>query len=412
MSDLILWAALAWRNVLRNFRRSLLTLAIVAVASTALLSALGFILASFEGVKYSIVHGGAGHLQIARGDEFKNAENRPLEFGSSQAEVAAIGASLARNGHLRKMLPRLAFQGLISNGENTHTFSGEGMLPDAEWQAFGSSYRILSGDYLDGGPEEAYTILLGKQLAARLHAKVGDNLTVVVATTSGQMNAVDVTLKGIVSTGIAARDGFFLAMPLAGAQDLLRTKKISRMTVLMKTADLSGEDAAQFQAALPPGFQMRSWRELNPIYDQLVTLYRGQFIVLGTILLVVAFLSILNTIIMNVMERTREIGTLRALGIDAGKIRLGFIFESMYICGAGALLGALLAKLLSMGAARFVFLMPAPPGSTTGYPLQLLWNTEYAVVCCLALTMVGIVAAWFASRYVSRLNVVDAINSH
>jgi putative ABC transport system permease protein len=412
MSDLMLWAALAWRNVLRNFRRSLLTLSIVAVAAAALLTALGFILASFEGVKFSIVHGGAGHLQIARLEEFKNAESKPVEFGSSVEEAGAIGRALQASEQVRKVLPRLAFQGLISNGDNTRTFSGEGIEPTAEWQAFGNNFNIVEGDYLEGDEEGRYTVLLGKQLAERLHAKVGDNLTLVAAAATGQMNALDVTLKGIVSTGVAVKDGYFLAMPLRGAQALLRTKKISRTTVLLKGADLGDADLLRFRAGLPEGFRIRSWRELNPIYDQLVTLYKGQFLVLGVILLVVAFLSILNTIVMNVMERTREIGTLRAMGIDPLKIRLGFVFESVYICLAGALLGAALAKLASLFTARVVVLMPAPPGSTTGYPLQLLWSYEYAALCCAALTAVGILAAWFASRYVSRLNVVDAINTN
>jgi putative ABC transport system permease protein len=412
MSDVVLWASLAWRNVLRNFRRSLLTMSIVAVASAALLTALGFILASFEGVKFSIVQGGAGHFQLARLEEFKNAESKPVEFGSSKEEVTAIETMLNASPNVKKVLPRLAFQGLISNGENTRTFSGEGIVPKLEWQAFGKNFNIIEGDYLEDEESEQLSILLGKQLAERLHAKVGDNLTLVSAAATGQMNALDVTLRGIVSTGIAVKDSYFLAMPLKGAQELIRTPKISRTTVLLKTPDLTEIDEQNFLRGIPAGFKLKTWRELNPIYDQLVTLYKGQFIVLGSILLLVAFLSILNTIIMNVMERSREIGTLRAMGIDPLKIRLGFVFESVYICALGAFIGAALAKLLSFVTTKFVILMPAPPGSTKGYPLQLLWSTEYAVYCGLILSLVGILAAWFASRYVSKLNVVDAINAN
>lgn len=412
MPDVMLWASLAWRNVLRNTRRSLLTLSIVAVASAALLCALGFILASFSGLQYSIIHGGAGHLQVARSAEFKDAESKPLEFGMSSAEVAAIKQQIGAHAELRKMLPRLAFQGLISNGEITRTFSGEGIDPDAEWQAFGSNVRIVAGDFLEGGEAGAYSIVLGRQLAERLHAKVGDTLTLVTAATTGQMNAIDVTLTGIVATGVAVKDGYFLAMPLAGAQTLLRTQKISRVTALLKSTDLSPRTQREVAAALPAGFELRSWRQLNPIYDQLVTLYRGQFLVLGAILLVVAFLSILNTIVMNVMERTREIGTLRAMGIDPASIRLGFVFESVYICGAGALAGAALAWLAAWATSRVMIRMPAPPGSTAGYPLQLLWDWQYAALCCAILSVAGIAAAWLASRYVSRLDIVDAINTH
>ncbi len=134
--------------------------------------------------------------------------------------------------------------------------------------------------------------------------------------------------------------------------------------------------------------------------------------VLGGILLVVAFLAMLNTIVMNVMERTREIGSLRALGIDAGRIRAGFMLESLYLCSAGCLLGCVLSLLLSWLCRHVSIMMPAPPGSTHGYPLQLLWDGSMAWQSSLALVLLGILAAWFASRHVSRLNIVDAINTH
>ncbi|WP_338846210.1 FtsX-like permease family protein [Massilia sp. W12] len=411
MSGLMLWSALAWRNVWRNRRRSLLTLAIVAVACCAILLAYGFILASFEGLKFSIVQGGAGHVQLAHRNEFLEQENKPLEYGLSSAQRASLQREAQALGGVKKILPRLYFQGLISNGEITRSFSGEGLDAEAEWQAFGKQLRIVSGDYLEGGDDKRYSIVLGQQLAQRLHAKPGDTLTLVTAAVSGQMNAMDVTLAGVISSGIAARDTYYLAMPLGGAQELLRSEKVSRLTVLLQQ-DLSAAQAQRMQAALPAGFAQRSWRELNPIYDQLVTLYRGQFIVLGGILLAVAFLAILNAIIMNVMERTREIGSLRALGIDAARIRAGFALESFYLCALGSAAGAALAWGGGWLCRHIHIMMPAPPGSTSGYPLQLLWDGGMALQVSLALIALGMLAAWLASRHVASLDILDAINTH
>lgn len=412
MHALRIWAALAWRNVWRNRRRSLLTISIVAVATAALALSLGFILSSFEGLKYSVIYGGMGHVQVARSEQFANLENKPLEFGITPEERQRIQPVLAQNPALRKVLGRLAFQGLISNGENTQTFVGDGVQPDAEWQVFGRSMNVVDGEYLSEDDSERFSVMLGKQLAERLHAKVGDNLTLMVAAATGQINAADVTVKGILSTGIADRDRYLLTMPLAGAQSLLRSNKISRLVAVMTSQTSTLPAAAQVEPLLPAHFALRSWRQLNPIYDQLVALYRGQFLVFGTILLGVAFLSILNTVIMNVMERGREIGTLRAMGIDAGRIRTGFLLESFYMCGTGGLAGIAIAKLICVAVVWLKVMMPPPPGYTSGYPLQFIWVNSYVLGCAATLVLAGMIAAWFASRYVARLNVVDAINSH
>lgn len=409
MPDLRLWSALAWRNVWRNRRRSVLTLSIVAVACSAILLAFGFILASFEGLKYSIIYGGAGHFQLAQGAEFADAENKPLEFGLTHERLQALQQQLSSHASTRRILPRLNFQGLISNGEVTRTFSAEGLDPEPEWQAFGKNVDMVAGDYLDG--DNPLSIVLGRHLADRLHAKPGDTLTLVSSAVNGQMNAVDVTVKGIVSTGIAARDVYYMAMPLAGAQQLLRTEKVSRVVVLLKD-DPDASTLANLERTLPLGVQLRTWQQLNPVYDQLVRLYRGQFWVLGGILLAVAFLAILNTIIMNVMERTREIGSLRALGIDANRIRVLFLLESLFICSGACLLGSALAFGLCALTGQVRIMMPAPPGNTSGYPLQLLWDTPMSLYCSLTLIVLGMLAAWLASRHVSRLNIVDAINTH
>lgn len=409
MLDLKLWSALAWRNVWRNRRRSLLTLSIVAVACSAILLAFGFILASFDGLKFSIIYGGSGHFQLAQGAEFEGAENKPLEFGITRPQLQTLQQQLAAQGSTRRVLPRLNFQGLISNGEVTRTFSAEGLEPEPEWQAFGKNVDLIAGDYLDG--DKPQTIVLGRQLAERLHAKPGDTLTLVTSAVNGQMNAVDVTLTGIISTGIAARDAYYMAMPLSGSQELLRTDKVSRVAVLLKD-DLDPASLGKLEKSLPPGVQVRTWQQLNPVYDQLVRLYRGQFWVLGGILLAVAFLAILNTIIMNVMERTREIGSLRAVGIDATRIRILFLLESLFICSGGCLTGAALAYALCHLTRHVLIMMPAPPGNTSGYPLQLLWDTPMSVYCSLTLIALGMLAAWLASRHISRLNIVDAINTH
>jgi putative ABC transport system permease protein len=303
----------------------------------------------------------------------------------------------------------MAFGGLVSSGQRTLTFQGTGTDPNKERQAFGIFQNIKSGDALRGGDEAAYSAVLGQEMARRLGVKPGDTVTLMTSTVFGSINAIDVTVAGITATGNPESDLYVLQVPLAAAQDLLRTKKISRLVVLLKD---TGDTAAVRDAlttTLRGKADVRDWRTLVPIFEQVLTLYKNQFVVFGVIICIVVFLGVSTMTLTNIFERSKEIGTMRAIGLAAATIRMLFTIEGLMQGVIGVVLGLALAGLFSWFVGTVGVTLPPPPGRNVGVPLRLLWVPEYAAAILAALPVIAMAAALVISRRISRMPVVQAL---
>jgi putative ABC transport system permease protein len=403
------WIYMAGRNVWRNGRRSMFLVGTVAIGTMALLLFVAYIAATAEGLKESIVRGGTGHLQIGKVGQFDGYEEQQLQFGLSPEERDGIQRVLAGDNRVRRIVPRLAFGGLVSSGQRTLTFQGTGTDPNKERQAFGIFQNIKSGDALRGGDDAAYSAVLGQEMARRLGVKPGDTVTLMTSTVFGSINAIDVTVAGITATGNPESDLYVLQVPLTAAQDLLRTKKISRLVVLLKD---TGDTAAVRDAlttTLRGKADVRDWRTLVPIFEQVLTLYKNQFIVFGVIICIVVFLGVSTMTLTNIFERSKEIGTMRAIGLAAATIRMLFTIEGLMQGVIGVVLGLALAGLFSWFVGTVGVTLPPPPGRNVGVPLRLLWVPEYAAAILAALPVIAMAAALVISRRISRMPVVQAL---
>lgn len=404
---------MAGRNVWRNGRRSMFLAGTVAIGTMALLLFVAYIAATAEGLKESIVRGGTGHLQIGKIGQFDGYEEEQLQFGLSPQERDEVQRVLANDRRVRRVVPRLAFGGLVSNGQRTLTFQGTGTDPNKERQAFGIFQNIKAGEALQGGDDAAYNAVLGQEMARRLGVKPGDTVTLMTSTVFGSINAIDVTVAGITATGNPESDLYVLQVPLAAAQDLLRTKKVSRLVVLLKETADTAPVQESLKAALSGKAEVRDWRTLVPIFEQVLTLYKNQFIVFGVIICIVVFLGVSTMTLTNIFERSKEIGTMRAIGLAAAKIRVLFTIEGMMQGMIGVVLGLLLAGLFSWFVGAVGVTLPPPPGRNLGVPLRLLWVPQYAASIMIALPIISTVAALVISRRISRMPVVQALtDSH
>src|SRR5207237_2740018 len=182
--------------------------------------------------------------------------------------------------------------------------------------------------------------------------------------------AIDVRVAGIFMSGIKEYDDRAVKMPLAGAQTLLQTKKIERLIVMLRNSD----DTAAVHAALARtvrDVEFKEWSELASFYHQVVLLYNGIFGFLGIVVFAIVVFSVANTILMSVFERTREIGTLMAIGTTRGRLRGMFVAEGVMIGIIGGVLGLTIGALLATLINKGNVMLPPPPGYTTGYRLQI-----------------------------------------
>jgi putative ABC transport system permease protein len=213
----------------------------------------------------------------------------------------------------------------------------------------------------------------------------------------------------VVSTGISDIDKRLAMVDLATAQSLLLTKKVSTLSVYLNDIEQTDATAAALRANSGGSLDVRTWLDQALFYKSVKGLYDRIFGFLGVIVLVIVLFSVTNTLAMAVLERTREIGTLRAMGATPGEVMRMFTLEGLALGSGGAILGMLLAG----GVALFLLLaglqMPAPPGRTDGYPLVVSVSASMYAAGALAVALLSGAASWFVSRKAARQSVVEAL---
>jgi putative ABC transport system permease protein len=400
--------ALAWRNLVRQKRRSFLMIAVVGFGFAAFALAGGFIAQTFEALKEGTIRS-VGHLQVIDRRAVGKAEEATLEFGIPDARRAR--ALAAADPDVEAVLPRIDFVGLATNGAKSVPFLGIGVDPGPEAAATLASELVVSGKYLSGDGDDG--IVLGTGLASALGVKPGDRVTLMATTPDGSLNAVDGIVQGLVDVKIKELNDRYLAGGVGLVSRLLQTSEtISKLVVFLKPAARESEAAARlgkaFEAAGFP-VAIRHWKELAVFYGQVRLLYIGIFGFVGAVLVVIVILSAAIVMTMAVTERTREIGTLRALGTRPSGILRMFLAEGVAIavagCGAGMIFALVVRAVLNASG----IILPPPPGATHGVPIHVnLYPLAYAAgLVAMILTMA--IASFFPARRASRISIVDAL---
>jgi putative ABC transport system permease protein len=401
--------ALALRNVRRNRRRSLLTAAIVVFGFAAFALAGGFVSQTFEGLKDGTIRGGVGHLQIARAETFSGAEERTLEHGVS--DVGRVSALVAKDPGVKAVLPRIDFVGLLSNGNRSVPYLGVAFDPEQEAREMETRSMLASGRWF-ARPDEV-AVVLGAGLARAAGAKAGDTVTVFGTTPDGVLNAIDATVAGLAELPIKELNDRYLATTLPAASRLLGVEGTVSKLVVMLQPGASAEDVAarlrgSFSAAALP-LQVKTWRELATFYNQVKILYVGIFGFMGAVLVIVVLLACANTMTMAAAERTREIGTLRAIGTPPEMVRTMFVAEGVILAAGGCLAGALLALVVRAGLNASHIMLPPPPGASHGTPIHVAFYPLTYLVGFVVMLATLAAASYFPARRAARIPIVEAL---
>lgn len=397
------WLKFAWLNTLRNRRRSAVTAAVAALGTAAILLAGGFALYTYEGLSQSSART-TGHLIVAKPAQFTRDEDTPLQHGLD--DVAALRSRLLADPAVRQVLPKVEFSGLISNGEKSTVMVAAGIDPDAEFAVKGPFLAVQAGRVLASG--EQLQVMLGEGLARSLKAEPGATLTLLASTTEGALNALDVTVAGVFSTGIPDIDKRLVYTDLATAQKLLVTERVSSLGVFLDRMEATAPAQARLQGALP-ALTVQTWLEQATFYRSVKELYNRIFGALGVIIGVIVVFVVTNAMAMAIIERTREIGTLRALGTLPGQLVRSFALEGLMLGGAGAAVGTLLALSVAVALLVFPVQMPPPPGRNVGYPLQVSIDPALYLGTLLAMLALATLASALVARRTVNRSIVDAL---
>jgi putative ABC transport system permease protein len=400
---------LAFRNVFRNRRRTVMTLLMVGGGVTGLLLAGGYFAFMTHGLRESTINDGLGHLQIFTADHFRRDEVRVLDSGIENWQQVAASVSSAQ--HVRGVAPRIEFYGMVSNGTKAAGFMGSAVDPAAE-KSLGFISRVDLGRDLDPRPGGEVEALIGVGLAKSMNVKVGDGLTILAMTSDGALNGVDVQIVGIVNSGIAELDSRYVRITLPAAQRLLQSDRVTNLVVGLdstENTDLAFNEIAPRLNGLPRQMELKRWIDLATYYKQVNNMFNGIFLFMGVIVFFMVLMSSVNTLLMSMLERTREIGTMLAMGTPRLWVVALFMFEATLMGVMGAVAGVVVGNgfgaILNASGLR----MPPPPGYTEAILFKVLHLPGLMVGSSILVIVSLALASILPAIRASRLQIAEAL---
>ena len=325
---------LAWRNIWRNKRRTIITSASIffgVVFSTFMTSMQE---GSYSQMITTIVNSYSGHIQI-----FKNGYYEDKVVNNSLEYSPQLQSAIRNIKHIRTITPRLESYALASSMDLTKGVMVIGIKPEPENQITGLSKKIIKGKYLS---DHDSGILLGSSLARYMKLGINDTLVLLSQGYHGTSAAGRYIVKGIIRQPSPELDRGVVYMDFNECQEFLSApgRATSVVAITEKNEDVSRVKSS-LTATLGPGFDIKDWKELNRILlTQIESDRASGMIIKGVLYLIVAF-GIFGTIMMMTMERRKEFGVLVAVGMQ--KIRLGYMLltESVLIGLSGSISGIL-----------------------------------------------------------------------
>jgi putative ABC transport system permease protein len=463
---------IAARNIARNMRRSTTTVAAIALGAIATLVFGAFVSQIFLQVEtQNVVR--SGHLAIYRTGYFKYGAGNPAIYGIPRYDsvLQLLHDDPVLKPLINVATPTVHLFGIAGNFESdaSKTFMGLGVIPHDynrmhDWDEHGVNalsrqvyeplnetdeahgfvgvgmgriLRLCSALKIDDcptsePPADPDLPLAGspatRDFGSLQNSANGDSgaqpapkksvprLDLLAATAMGAPNVVNFYVDSAVAQGVKELDDAFVVMNFHLAQQLLygrSEKKAVGITLQLhrtEDIDVAKRRVEELIRSKNLDLEVRELKELQPFYKQVVAMFSAIFTFISLVMLVIVLFTVVNTMSTSVMERTPEIGTLRAIGVKKQGITRQFVSEGVLLgmigASAGLALGLLFNHLINGSG-----LMWQPPASATAIPLLVRESgtAPMAGVIWLSLVVVAAIAAWLPARRGARLNIVDAL---
>ncbi len=409
-------ARIAYRNLLRYSRRTLLTSVLITIGIASVLLFIA-IAGSFKQLMIGqITDSMLGHIQIHRKGYVASINNSPLDLNLNAKQVETLNRILSEEEHISSFSPRLKFSGMLSSYQETANIRLNGVIPDLEKQTVSLLSQRVKGT---SDANEEVTLNRGElwipeTLAKGMDLKIGSQVVLVATNNDGSVNGIQLAVSGVVETmtGPGGRDGY---LNIEDAYQLLRIKgkEANEIAIHLKDFDKMSMVMSSLNDRLSgiknkkdkPVFEIHTWEKLSP-FSNIANIIDLLTLIVKIILIAIVLVAIMNVMLMAVYERIREIGTIAAMGTTPGKIRMLFLMEGLFLGLFGAVVGSVISlaiiqilkwKTLTMAFGRQVLtLTPSVPFSEV-------------LITALIVTAISALASLQPALKASRLEPVDAL---
>jgi len=404
----------AIRHMMRNRRRTVLTLLAVLIPIYFLIVMFGFINSMVQDMFESSTRFDTGHMQIRAEKTRATGSAQPLMNDPSDALAALASIDGIEWSTVRLDLPAMA-----SVDDHTRTVFVRGVVPEEIDPVSNMAERIVEGEFLTS---QSTGVLVGEELAELLGLSLGDDMVLLGAHPEAAFGAIRAPVIGIFNAPEATIGRTFVYASLGTARQLARSAAAATAVVIRIDGVSGPQDSARMEqaadelrAALPAGYEVQDWLELLPVMDGYLKILTPMMVIMAVVFFGLGALVVVNTLYLSVMERTREIGLIIALGASRLRVMGMVLAEAGLITLAGAFYGAV----VGVGIILIVEAFGGIPlwGQMAEYMkevgiqpvLHMSITAPQVLLSAGAMAVVAMLAAWLPARRASKLEPMEAM---
>ena len=417
MTSLASVLKLASRNLLRNRRRSAVTVLAAMLGFAAVNVFAGFTTYMFVNLREAFIYGlGNGHLIIYKEGYREKGASDPANYLLPSKVYQRLQELPQKDGRILLASGRLDLSGQVDTGNSYNIFVARAVTPSHGEKFFHASQTMRRGytflaegtPLTDDNPNE---IGIAFGVRKTLGLNIGSNAVLMARTVEGQINTVDAVVKNIFAAPNETLDTKLINMPLDLAQDLYQTDTVGSVSLLLKPGTDLGEAEKVVRDELgddAKGLRIVRWDEESDLYRLTRKMFNMIFGIVFAILVVIVAMSVMNTMGMAILERTTEIGTLRAMGMKRSGVIGLFAAEGALLGLSGVALGTLATVVVW---AAILLRKPTwtPPTLGREVPLEIRLEPNYLFVTGFLLIVLTLVAAIVPARRASTQGIVEAL---
>lgn len=406
----------AFRNIQRHKNRSLVTIMTVCLGFIALGVLGGVVTNIFSRLKgQAIIVEKLGHLTFAKKGYFANHKIEPEKYLWEKDELTEILEIIRQDEEVTLATPRLSLFGVASNGRSSTIFLTEAVVPEDDAHLMNTvvdgRQRTAGAISISTGTHNTAEVAIGSELSENLGLEKGSYLTLLTSTKDGMANAIDTEIVDVYNTGNPATNDKFVLTNFSMAQELYDTEGAERVVVVLNDdGQIDSAKERLLETLNKAGYEIeaKDWKELSLFYGRVTKMFGIIFRVLTAIITVVVLLTLLNTMQMAVTERTREIGTMRAIGMLRRGIIAVFCTEGivMAIMGCVVAVAALFGIAAILNALNVSFI---PPVGSAPVPITLMLKPVNIILVLVLFSVAALVSSFLVSRKISRQKVADSL---
>lgn len=405
------------RNLFRNRRRTLLGLAIIALGTAMVYAVLGYVDFTMYNIRLGTVKQ-YGNFQIAS-PLLWNEKTEKFAYLIQPDTLAKVEEILSKEPGVVAYTKQLNFSGLATTLNKTKVVRATALEPNNK--ALDYNDLVVTDDKehkewnvgkgLD--PADQGKVLIGRTLAKELQLKPGDFFSVTATTVDGAYNVGPLRVAGVFRLNNGVAESQLIFVPIAYGKTLMNTEGVAKIIVKVDNLDDSVRVASSVQEKLRAAgleLEIRTWEQLAEFYRQIKGFFGALFGFLMLSVSVLVFFIVMQVLTLAFLERTREVGTIRAIGTKRSQVFSMFFMESVMLGVFGSFAGLALGWLLGQGF-NVLGIGWTPPGAITPVPVRLSMTLSNAWLPFIVSAIATFLSSLYPVTRTSRITIVDALRT-